>query len=113
MANRGCRVEDDTNPTTPTTSGDVPDPTMIETLSERIQHLERALQTRGVIGQAIGILMAHHRCDANAAFDRLVTASQASNRKLYLVAADLVAAEPATRALPVHEETRRQEPTTG
>lgn len=53
--------------------------------------LQQALETRTVIGQAQGILMARQHIDAAAAFDVLRRASQRSNRKLRDIAADLVA----------------------
>lgn len=60
-------------------------------VTSRIEHLREALDTRDVIGQAKGILMARERCDAAAAFDLLRRASQRSNRKLRDVAEDLIA----------------------
>lgn len=53
-------------------------------------HLERALESRGVIDQAKGILMAEHRFTAEEAFELLVQLSQRSNRKLREVAEQLV-----------------------
>jgi GAF domain-containing protein len=50
-----------------------------------------ALETRDLIGQAKGILMAREQCDASTAFDILRRASQRTNRKLRDIAADLVA----------------------
>ena len=64
-------------------------------------HLERALESRGVIEQAKGILMAQQGCDGDEAFDILRRASQRMNRKLRDVASDLVAqvgTNPARRA---------------
>ena len=69
--------------------------------------LEEALASRAVIEQAKGILMATHRCDADAAFARLRSESQNTNRKVRDVAADYVrrvsarvAAQLATRPRP-------------
>ena len=53
-------------------------------------HLERSLESRGVIDQAKGILMAQHRCTPDEAFERLVELSQRTNRKLREVADELV-----------------------
>jgi GAF domain-containing protein len=53
--------------------------------------LLEALETRDLIGQAKGILMAREHCDAGAAFDILRRASQRTNRKLRDIAASLVA----------------------
>ena len=52
--------------------------------------LEEALVSRAVIEQAKGILMATQRCDADAAFARLRSESQNTNRKVRDVAADYV-----------------------
>jgi AmiR/NasT family two-component response regulator len=54
-------------------------------------HLRRALETRTVIGQAQGILMAQRAIAPDAAFDLLRVASQRTNRKLHDVAMDVVA----------------------
>jgi AmiR/NasT family two-component response regulator len=48
------------------------------------------MESRAVIEQAKGILMSTHRIDADTAFDLLRGRSQASNRKLRDVAADIV-----------------------
>ena len=58
--------------------------------TELAGHLERALESRGVIEQAKGILMAWQGCDADRAFDILRRASQRENRKLRTIAEDLV-----------------------
>ena len=52
--------------------------------------LERALSSRTIIDQAIGILMAQRRCTADQAFAVLRAQSQNSNRKLRAVAIDLI-----------------------
>jgi transcriptional regulator with GAF, ATPase, and Fis domain len=52
--------------------------------------LAEAMQSRAVIEQAKGILMAVHRCDADEAFRHLVRMSQTSNRKLREVAEETV-----------------------
>ncbi|HEX7277954.1 MAG TPA: ANTAR domain-containing protein [Acidimicrobiales bacterium] len=54
-------------------------------------HLERALESRGVIERAKGVLIARQRCDQDQAFDILRRASQRLNRKLHDIAVDLVA----------------------
>ncbi len=56
------------------------------------EQLQTAMQSRAVIEQAKGILMASRRCSAEEAFNRLVVLSQKSNRKLREVAEALVAA---------------------
>ncbi|SNT42293.1 ATP-binding protein [Rhodococcoides kyotonense] len=52
--------------------------------------LKEALRTRSTIGTAIGLLMAADNCDADAAFKKLTTFSQHSNRKARDVAAEIV-----------------------
>jgi GAF domain-containing protein len=54
--------------------------------AEKVSQLERALQSRQVIGQAVGILMERHRLSDKQAFDTLVKASQESHLKLREVA---------------------------
>lgn len=58
--------------------------------SERATHLEVALQTARTIGAAIGIVMTRYRVSEVEAFDLLKKASQDSNRKLRLVAQEVV-----------------------
>jgi transcriptional regulator with GAF, ATPase, and Fis domain len=60
------------------------------TTRELAENLDTAMQTRGVIEQAKGILMAQRRCDAAEAFNILAAASQRSNRKLREIAAAIV-----------------------
>jgi GAF domain-containing protein len=55
------------------------------------QQLERALSSRSVIDQALGIMMAQQRCDAEEAFALLRAHSQNNNKKLRTVAEELVA----------------------
>jgi AmiR/NasT family two-component response regulator len=54
------------------------------------EHLQKALESRGVIDQAKGIVMGERRCSADDAFTVLVQLSQTSNRKLRDVAQALV-----------------------
>lgn len=61
------------------------------TVQARLTHdLRRALDSRSVIDQAIGVLMAQERCDRKAAFALLRRASQNRNAKVREVAADVV-----------------------
>jgi transcriptional regulator with GAF, ATPase, and Fis domain len=53
------------------------------------QQLQEALETRDLIGQAKGILMARQRVNSDTAFDMLRRASQRTNRKLRDVAAGI------------------------
>jgi transcriptional regulator with GAF, ATPase, and Fis domain len=56
---------------------------------EKTEHLERAVESRDVIGQAKGILMHKRGITADQAFDMLRTASQHLNRRLHDVAAEV------------------------
>ncbi len=58
---------------------------------DQLQSLERAVQSRDLIGQAKGLLMARHDLTADQAFSRLVQLSQQTNVRLAEVAAWLVA----------------------
>ncbi len=53
--------------------------------------LERALDSRAVIDQAKGVLMAVHGVDADGAFAMLVETSQRTNTKVRVVAEELLA----------------------
>jgi hypothetical protein len=55
-----------------------------------ITNLQAALETRGIIDQAKGILMDRHKLTANQAFQVLAQMSMKTNRKLRTVADDLV-----------------------
>jgi len=55
----------------------------------RAEQLEIALETRDVIGQAKGVIMAAMRCSADEAYRLLVRQSQQENRKLREVAAEI------------------------
>ena len=54
--------------------------------SEQAQHLQRALDSRDLIGQAKGILMERFTVDDDGAFRMLVASSQDTNMKLVQVA---------------------------
>jgi GAF domain-containing protein len=54
------------------------------------EQLGEAIASRATIDQAIGILMAQHRCNASTAFDLLRQASQHRNRKLRDLAAAII-----------------------
>lgn len=58
---------------------------------ELASHLEVALESRGVIEQAKGIVMAREHCGPDGAFEWLRQRSQSENRKLRAIAEDLVA----------------------
>lgn len=57
---------------------------------ERTLRLQRALVSRSVIDQAIGIIRSRSGAGADEAFDRLAQISQAENLKLHAVAEQLV-----------------------
>ena len=60
-------------------------------LEDTVANLELAIQSRDLIGQAKGILMATSSLTADAAFALLVSASQRSNRKVRCIAEEVVA----------------------
>ena len=57
---------------------------------ERTEQIQRALDSRAVIDQAIGIIRSRSGVGAQVAFDRLIRMSQAENLKLHVVAEQLV-----------------------
>jgi PAS domain S-box-containing protein len=57
---------------------------------QTVKNLQQGMQSRELIGQALGILMERHRLTARQAFDELVYASQTSHVKLREVARVLV-----------------------
>lgn len=59
-------------------------------LARRVSQLDTALESRTVIGQAVGILMERYQVDRDQAFRFLTRLSQNSNTKLREVAAELV-----------------------
>jgi len=74
---------------------------------DRTEQLQRALDNRATIDQAIGIIRCRSGVSAQAAFDRLVRMSQAENSKLPVVAERLV--EMAVRRAQVRQlESRDQ-----
>lgn len=62
-----------------------------DAFDQELQQLQTALDTRDVIGQAKGIIIAAMGCSADEAFVMLRKQSQAENRKLHEVAADISA----------------------
>jgi AmiR/NasT family two-component response regulator len=61
----------------------------IAALVEEVEHLHRAMEHRGVIEQAKGVIMSSMGCGPDAAFAVLVAQSQRENRKLREVAVEL------------------------
>lgn len=62
----------------------------VETLRERLSGMERAMESRAVIEQAVGVLAAVHSIDTDTAFQHLVRLSQHHNIKLRRMAVVLV-----------------------
>jgi GAF domain-containing protein len=60
-------------------------------LGEQARHMRAAMESRAVIEQAKGVLMAQRHIDADQAFEVLRDASQRYNRKLRDLAAGIVA----------------------
>jgi len=58
--------------------------------AREVEHLNQALESRKVIGQALGIVMERYGLDENHAFAFLLRASSTSNIKLRDIAAQLV-----------------------
>jgi GAF domain-containing protein len=63
---------------------------LLSNARDRAEHLQRALASRKVIDQAIGIIRARTGVSAEEAFDRLAKISQSENVKLRLVAERLL-----------------------
>ena len=57
---------------------------------DKEKNLRKAMDSREIIGQAMGILMERHRIIASQAFDLMVHVSQRSNVKLRAIAEELV-----------------------
>ena len=72
-------------------SGDEPLARLIDHQRRENANLQNALRTRAVIEQAKGIIVARTGTDPATAFQRLVTHSQRTNRKLVRVAAEIIA----------------------
>jgi GAF domain-containing protein len=66
-------------------------------LGEQARNMGLAMQSRAVIEQAKGVLMAQRHVDADQAFEILREASQRYNRKLRDIAAGIVASTQETR----------------
>ncbi|WP_461017010.1 ANTAR domain-containing protein [Streptomyces daliensis] len=77
----------------------VPRDELVGELRKEVRQLRQAMETRPVIDQACGIMMASWRCDADTAWEILVDTSQRTNTKLHAVAA-LVVDSTHTRPMP-------------
>ena len=71
-------------------AGNLAGETRISELAEEIAGLRKAIETRPVIEQAKGMIMASAGCGPDEAFQLLVSQSQHENRKLHIVAENLV-----------------------
>ncbi len=78
--------------------------------AEQEDQLLEALATRAVIDQAMGIVMAQRQISSVAAFGVLREASQNSNRKLSIIAAELIEATTGNPPLPPRPFTKRDLP---
>lgn len=86
---------------------DLPEGTGHARLREEITQLKQAMQSRPVIDQARGVLMAVTGCTADEAWQIIATVSQHANVKLRVVAHHLVAA---AQGSPLPPELRRHLP---
>ncbi|GCD42061.1 ANTAR domain-containing response regulator [Streptomyces paromomycinus] len=74
------------------------DETVVDQLRAENAQLRQALDSRPVIDQARGILMATESCTAEQAWDILRQTSQHTNTKVYEVAGEVVASATGTAA---------------
>ncbi|QFU90900.1 ATP-binding protein [Amycolatopsis sp. YIM 10] len=65
--------------------------TLIAAGEREAADLRKALDTRTTVSEAVGLVMAAFRCDADTAFDKLVGFSQSRNVKVRDIAAEVVA----------------------
>ena len=61
---------------------------IVELVAE-VEHMHAAMETRSVIDQAKGVIMAAAGCSPDAAFAILVAQSQSENRKLHEIATEI------------------------
>jgi hypothetical protein len=73
--------------------------------ARHVTNLNQALQTRKVIGQALGILMERYQMTEDRAFAFLVRASSTSNHKLHTIAQEIVDTANARRVRGGEEES--------
>ena len=62
----------------------------LDECQDEVQHLRAALETRPVIDQAKGLLIAEHGCSPDEAFQLISQASQRENRKVRDIAKAMV-----------------------
>ena len=63
---------------------------LLSEAATKLHHLEQALESHRLIGQAVGILVERHRILPAHAFDRLKAASQTRNQKLRDIAVQVI-----------------------
>ena len=66
--------------------------------ARHVDHLQEAVRTRGLIGQAVGVVMERYKLDEGHAFGFLTRLSQHQNVKLRVIAERLVAQQGDTRS---------------
>jgi alkanesulfonate monooxygenase SsuD/methylene tetrahydromethanopterin reductase-like flavin-dependent oxidoreductase (luciferase family) len=66
-------------------------PQTLDEAQRRIEHLQRAVEARGRIGQAVGILMCRYMISADAAFSAMSRVSQCHNLKVGALADAVIA----------------------
>lgn len=64
---------------------------LYESTAAQARQMREAMESRAVIDQAIGVIIAERRCNPQAAFEWLRGRSNTSNRKMRDVASTLVA----------------------
>lgn len=76
-------------------------PTVLRLASDamEISHLRRGLTTRSMIGQALGMVRERYGLEADDAFGYLRRLSQETNRKLSVIASEIVAGQHTTGAI--------------
>lgn len=86
--------------------------TLLHSTADLVAQMEAAMQSRAVIEQAKGILMAQRHCTAEAAFALLIRGSQRRNQKLRDLAVDIVnsTTQPGPRPGPTDRSNRNRMP---
>ena len=64
--------------------------TELDTCQDELDQCREALETRAVIDQALGVLMADRGCGPDEAFELIRHASQRDNRKVHEIAQAMV-----------------------
>jgi hypothetical protein len=83
--------------------GNLDQASALAALREENRQLREALESRGSIERAKGVLMAHHNCSEHDAFSILVTLARREQRKVRVIADELLgslAVLPEPRSVP-------------